>query len=75
MEFRYSQEVAMLNGHTPAVWSVTFSPNGIRLVSVSRDETVRIWDAVNHLQLVELEAHDEISIYSSLRFPSMARSF
>jgi WD40 repeat protein len=51
------QELARLEGHRDKVWSVAFSPNGTRLVSVSRDQTVRVWDAVNFTQMAELVAH------------------
>ncbi|KAG2358212.1 WD40-repeat-containing domain protein [Suillus spraguei] len=35
----------VLMGHTGAVWSVSFSPDGTRIVTGSSDSTVRLWDA------------------------------
>ena len=34
-----------LTGHTSAVVSVAFSPDGHRIASGSRDQTVQVWDA------------------------------
>ena len=36
-----------LIGHTDTVWSLDFSQNGKRLVSGSKDRSIRIWNAVN----------------------------
>ncbi|KIK38133.1 hypothetical protein CY34DRAFT_809670 [Suillus luteus UH-Slu-Lm8-n1] len=36
----------VLRGHTSSVWSVSFSPDGTRIVTGSQDNTVRLWDAV-----------------------------
>lgn len=35
---------AILRGHTDLIMGVDFAPDGSRLVSVSRDRTVRMWD-------------------------------
>ncbi|MGR3276651.1 AAA-like domain-containing protein [Acaryochloris marina NIES-2412] len=38
-------EVNLLQGHQLSVTSVSFSPDGKRIVSGSKDKTLRIWDA------------------------------
>jgi WD40 repeat protein len=43
----------VISGHTREVWSVSFSPDGTRIVSGSSDSTVRVWDAATGLPLGE----------------------
>jgi len=38
-------ELAVLRGHEGSVESVWYSPDGRRIVSSSKDDTVRVWDA------------------------------
>ena len=42
-----SNQEKILQGHTDVVLDVTFSPDGSKLASVSRDQTVRIWDCTS----------------------------
>jgi WD40 repeat protein len=46
-----------LTGHTDEASGVAFSPDESRLVSVSKDKTVRVWDTASGQQLCVLTAH------------------
>lgn len=41
----------ILTGHTDMVWSVSFSPDGNKIVSASADKTIIIWDATTGEQI------------------------
>ncbi|KAJ7275120.1 WD40-repeat-containing domain protein, partial [Mycena rebaudengoi] len=52
---------AVLNGHQSWVMSVAFSPDGTCIVSGSRDNTVRVWDAETQTQMgAPLEGHTSL---------------
>ena len=46
-----------LVGHSCWVFSVSFSPDGSRIVSGSDDKTVRVWDSHTGAELMKLEGH------------------
>ncbi len=46
-----------LYGHTSAVQSAAFSPDGARIVTASADLTARVWDARTGTPLLELKGH------------------
>src|SRR5262249_24080135 len=46
-----------LKGHTGYVNSVSFSPDGTRIVTGSGDLTVKLWDARTGAELLELKGH------------------
>ena len=52
------KELTVLRGHTDAVRSAAFSPDGTRIVTASDDETARIWDAATGKEITVLRGHE-----------------
>ena len=57
----FAQDVPsiVLRGHTNAVHSVAFSPDGSLLASGSDDDTIRLWNAETGTHLRTLEGHSD----------------
>src|SRR5688572_10562069 len=51
--------VATLAGHEGSVLGVAFSPDGSRLATSSRDNTVKLWDAKTWTLLTTLSHHTD----------------
>ncbi|MEI1374842.1 nSTAND1 domain-containing NTPase, partial [Nostoc sp.] len=56
------QELNTLEGHSSAVISVVFSPDGQRLASASTDKTIKLWDAATGKLLQTLSGHRSVVI-------------
>jgi WD40 repeat protein len=52
-----AQQKCLLQGHTSAVLSVAFSPDGNTLATGSEDQTVRVWDVTTGQQKATLKGH------------------
>ncbi|ETO33521.1 hypothetical protein RFI_03583 [Reticulomyxa filosa] len=53
----YFGEYAYLEGHSDEVHGIKFSLDGTKIVSYSKDKTIRIWDTSSRKQLHALEGH------------------
>ena len=61
-EWRYihrlcHSDLLTLKGHSKAVRSASFSPDGSRIVTASLDSTARVWDANSGAELLTLKGH------------------
>ena len=52
----------VLQGHAGEVFSASFSPDGLRIVSASGDKTVRVWDTNSGENLRVLRGHTDFVI-------------
>jgi hypothetical protein len=50
-------ERAIFDGHTNSVTAVVFSPDGTRVLTGSRDNTARLWDAASGKPIATLAGH------------------
>jgi WD40 repeat protein len=51
------RELLSLEGHSEAVWSVAWSPDGARLATASDDGAVKVWNAETGRELLTLRGH------------------
>ncbi|KAL5316296.1 hypothetical protein ACEPPN_015341 [Leptodophora sp. 'Broadleaf-Isolate-01'] len=59
VEAHWTAMLQTLEGHSHAVTSVAFSPDGKQVVSGSGDKTVRLWDAATGALQQTLEGHSD----------------
>ncbi len=59
LERQCQRKCMNLQGHIAPVNSVSYSPDGKRIVSASSDKTVKVWDARTGQELFTLKGHTE----------------
>ena len=63
---KYLPLIREITWHYSDVNSVSFSPDGRRIVSGSYDKTIRIWDAESGQELLKLEGHSDYVLSVSI---------
>ncbi|MCP4452538.1 MAG: protein kinase [Planctomycetes bacterium] len=53
------KELMTLSGHERGIWSMSYSPDGTKIVSGGLDKTVRIWNADTGTQIKTLRGHGD----------------
>ena len=56
---RTGKDIHTLQGHMYSVESVAFSADRSRIVSASRDKTIKVWDAESGKEIRTLQGHEE----------------
>ena len=54
-----------LTGHGGAVYSAAYSPDGKQIVTASRDQTAKVWEAQTGTELLTLTGHDNYVVSSA----------
>lgn len=54
------KEIRTLTGPTRSITSVAFSPDGKRIAAGSLDGTIRVWDADNGKELLQMKGHEGV---------------
>ena len=73
IEKMWPQQLLQLQGHNDYVCSVTFFPNGSKIVSGSDDNTMQVWDASTGIKMFQpVWGHDDW-IYSIAFLPNRSK--
>nr|VFK54837.1 MAG: WD40 repeat [Candidatus Kentron sp. TUN]VFK59935.1 MAG: WD40 repeat [Candidatus Kentron sp. TUN] len=56
-DIQTGEMIRTFKGHSEVIWSVTFSPDGRRLLSGSRDKTLKLWDVASGREIRTFKGH------------------
>ena len=65
-----SQALKELTGHDGPVHSVSFSPDGVALLTASRDSDARVWDTAAWNEISLLPGHSDPVTYGTFDYSS-----
>jgi len=68
-ELETGREVRRLDGHKSPVMSVTFSPNGLYVLSASADRSIRLWDLRNGKEMQRLLEGEALAVMDAILSP------
>jgi len=60
------KKLMTLSGHEDIIWSMSYSPDGTRIVSGGEDKTVRVWNAITGTEIMTLRGHGDYPDYPEL---------
>jgi WD40 repeat protein len=54
-----NKDIILWEGHSEAIWSCAFSPDGSQLVSASGDKTLKVWETLSGRLVHTLKGHED----------------
>jgi WD40 repeat protein len=64
-----------LSGHDKAIWALSYSPDGTRIVSGGLDKTVRLWNADTGMEILTMRGHTDSPFMEGSISPVAAVAF
>ena len=69
------EKLMTLSGHESEIWSISYSPDGSRIVSGGLDKTVRLWNADTGAEIMTLRGHGDSPLVAGFISPVASVAF